>query len=72
MSDVLAVDAVGLTKTHGTLTAVDRLSVRVGQGKVYGVLGPNGAGKTPAAPRRPRRRHEPVAHRRGHGDRRRR
>ncbi|MEU4220804.1 ABC transporter ATP-binding protein [Actinoplanes sp. NPDC026623] len=46
MSDVPAVDAVGLTKTYGTLTAVDRLSVRVGQGKVYGVLGPNGAGKT--------------------------
>jgi ABC-2 type transport system ATP-binding protein len=46
MSDVLAVDAVGLTKTYGTLTAVDRLSVRVGQGEVYGVLGPNGAGKT--------------------------
>lgn len=46
MSDVLAVDAVGLTKTYGTLTAVDRLSVQVGQGEVYGVLGPNGAGKT--------------------------
>jgi ABC-2 type transport system ATP-binding protein len=46
MSEVLAVDAVDLTKTYGALTAVDRLSVRVGQGEVYGVLGPNGAGKT--------------------------
>ncbi|GAB1640046.1 ABC transporter ATP-binding protein [Krasilnikovia sp. MM14-A1259] len=46
MSDALAVDAVGLTKTYGTLTAVDRLSLQVGQGEVYGVLGPNGAGKT--------------------------
>jgi ABC-2 type transport system ATP-binding protein len=46
MSDVLAVDAVDLTKTYGGLTAVDRLSVQVGQGEVYGVLGPNGAGKT--------------------------
>ncbi|BFU43185.1 ABC transporter ATP-binding protein [Krasilnikovia sp. MM14-A1004] len=46
MSDVLAVDAVDLTKTFGPLTAVDRLGVRVGQGEVYGVLGPNGAGKT--------------------------
>src|ERR1700712_3883826 len=46
MSDELAVDAVGLTKTYGTLTAVDRLSLQVGQGEVYGVLGPNGAGKT--------------------------
>ena len=46
MSDVLAVDAVDLTKTYGTLTAVDRLSLQVAQGEVYGVLGPNGAGKT--------------------------
>jgi ABC-2 type transport system ATP-binding protein len=46
MSNVLAVDAVGLTKTFGPLTAVDRLSLQVGQGEVYGVLGPNGAGKT--------------------------
>jgi ABC-2 type transport system ATP-binding protein len=46
MRDVLAVDAVGLTKTYGTLTAVDRLNLQVGQGEVYGVLGPNGAGKT--------------------------
>src|SRR3954454_19802186 len=46
MSDVLAVDAVDLTKNYGTLTAVDRLNLRVAQGEVYGVLGPNGAGKT--------------------------
>ncbi|UQU62456.1 ABC transporter ATP-binding protein [Couchioplanes caeruleus] len=46
MSDLPAVDAADLTKTFGTLTAVDRLSLRVGQGEVYGVLGPNGAGKT--------------------------
>ncbi|MCU7731030.1 ABC transporter ATP-binding protein [Actinoplanes sp. KI2] len=46
MSDVLAVDAVGLTKTYGALTAVDRLSLQVGRGEVYGVLGPDGAGKT--------------------------
>ncbi len=46
MSDVLAVDTVDLTKNYGTLTAVDRLTVQVAQGEVYGVLGPNGAGKT--------------------------
>jgi ABC-2 type transport system ATP-binding protein len=46
MSDVLAVDAVDLTKTYGALTAVDRLNLQVSQGEVYGVLGPNGAGKT--------------------------
>ncbi|GAA2381436.1 ABC transporter ATP-binding protein [Dactylosporangium salmoneum] len=46
MSDVLAVDAVDLTKTFGPLTAVDHISLRVAPGEVYGVLGPNGAGKT--------------------------
>jgi ABC-2 type transport system ATP-binding protein len=46
MSDVLAVDAVDLTKTYGALTAVDSITVQVAQGEVYGVLGPNGAGKT--------------------------
>ncbi len=46
MSDVLAVNAIDLTKHFGPLTAVDRISLRVGQGEVYGILGPNGAGKT--------------------------
>ncbi|MET7422460.1 ABC transporter ATP-binding protein [Dactylosporangium sp. NPDC005555] len=46
MNDVLAVDAVDLTKTFGALTAVDRISLQVAQGEVYGLLGPNGAGKT--------------------------
>jgi ABC-2 type transport system ATP-binding protein len=46
MSEVLAVDAVDLTKTYGLLRAVDRITVQVAQGEVYGILGPNGAGKT--------------------------
>jgi ABC-2 type transport system ATP-binding protein len=46
MSEVLAVDAVDVTKRYGALTAVDSISVHVAQGEVYGVLGPNGAGKT--------------------------
>jgi ABC-2 type transport system ATP-binding protein len=46
MSDVLAVDAVDVTKRFGDLVAVDAISVQVAQGEVYGVLGPNGAGKT--------------------------
>jgi ABC-2 type transport system ATP-binding protein len=46
MTDVLAVDAVGVTKRYGTLTAVDAITLQVAQGEVYGVLGPNGAGKT--------------------------
>ncbi|MEU6006933.1 ABC transporter ATP-binding protein [Streptomyces sp. NPDC047453] len=46
MSEVLAVNAANLTKTYGTLTAIDRISIKVAQGEVYGLLGPNGAGKT--------------------------
>src|SRR4051812_12199957 len=46
MTEVLAVDAVGVTKRYGELTAVDAITLQVAQGEVYGVLGPNGAGKT--------------------------
>ena len=46
MSDVLAVDAVDVTKRYGALTAVDAITLQVAQGEVYGILGPNGAGKT--------------------------
>ena len=35
-----------VTKTYGAFTAVDRLSLTVPPGCVYGFLGPNGAGKT--------------------------
>ena len=37
-----------LTKSFGTLTAVDDLSLEVYGGEVFGFLGPNGAGKTTA------------------------
>ncbi|HLU45830.1 MAG TPA: ABC transporter ATP-binding protein [Natronosporangium sp.] len=36
----------GLTKRYGTVTALDRLSLEVVPGEVFGYLGPNGAGKT--------------------------
>jgi ABC-2 type transport system ATP-binding protein len=35
-----------LSKTYGTVTAVDNLSLRLPAGQVHAVLGPNGAGKT--------------------------
>lgn len=35
-----------LTKKYGDLYALDRLTIKLGQGDVYGFIGPNGAGKT--------------------------
>ena len=37
-----------LTKVFGTFTAVDKISLQVEQGEVFGFLGANGAGKTTA------------------------
>ena len=36
----------GLTKTYGTVRALDGLDLSIPRGGVYGVLGPNGAGKS--------------------------
>jgi ABC-2 type transport system ATP-binding protein len=35
-----------LTRRFGTILAVDRLTLQVAEGEVFGFLGPNGAGKT--------------------------
>jgi ABC-2 type transport system ATP-binding protein len=45
MSDV-ALQTEDLTKRFGGRTAVDRLTIRVDRGDIYGFLGPNGAGKS--------------------------
>jgi ABC-2 type transport system ATP-binding protein len=44
VKSVLTTDA--LTRRFGDLTAVDHLSVSVGEGEIFGLIGPNGAGKT--------------------------
>jgi ABC-2 type transport system ATP-binding protein len=41
-----AIEVIDLEKRYGTITAVDRLSITVARGEVFGLLGPNGAGKT--------------------------
>lgn len=41
-----AIEARGLTKQFGDLTAVDHLELDVPRGKIYGFLGPNGSGKS--------------------------
>lgn len=45
-SNLVAIQISNLTKTFGTLTAVDQLSLQITQGEIFGFLGPNGAGKT--------------------------
>ncbi|MBS4754618.1 ABC transporter ATP-binding protein [Nocardioides sp. zg-ZUI104] len=42
----LVVQTEDLTKRYGERVAVDRVSLTVERGEVYGFLGPNGAGKT--------------------------
>jgi ABC-2 type transport system ATP-binding protein len=42
----LAIDVEGLTKRFGAKTVVDRFSMQVPRGQIYGFLGPNGSGKT--------------------------
>jgi ABC-2 type transport system ATP-binding protein len=42
------VEARGLVKRFGELTAVDNVSFTIEAGEIFGLLGPNGAGKTTA------------------------
>jgi ABC-2 type transport system ATP-binding protein len=46
VTDTLAIEARGLTKRFGDLTAIDALDLAVAPGSVHGLLGRNGAGKT--------------------------
>jgi len=41
-----AIEVKGLTKTFGTLVAVDHIDFQIEKGEFFGFLGPNGAGKT--------------------------
>ncbi len=42
----IVIDVEGLTKRFGGKTVVDRFSMQVRRGQIYGFLGPNGSGKT--------------------------
>lgn len=45
-ADAVAIRVNGLTRTFGTLTAVDDLTFDVHRGELFGLVGPDGAGKT--------------------------
>jgi ABC-2 type transport system ATP-binding protein len=42
------IKAQGLTKSYGSLRALDSVSFDVEVGRIVGLIGPNGAGKTTA------------------------
>lgn len=44
----MIVEAQGLVKRYGSLTALDHLDLSIEEGEVFGLLGPNGSGKTTA------------------------
>jgi branched-chain amino acid transport system ATP-binding protein len=42
----MILEAKVVTKNFGGLTAVNRISMQVSEGEIFGLIGPNGAGKT--------------------------
>jgi len=46
MNRSIAIDAKGLTKRFGSLTAVDEVHLQIPEAAIYGFLGPNGSGKS--------------------------
>jgi ABC-2 type transport system ATP-binding protein len=46
VNESIAVDVENVSKSFGTVKALDGVTMRIRRGEIYGVLGPNGAGKT--------------------------
>lgn len=46
LQDMLSIQTTNLTKTFGSLTAVNRLSLEVKTGEIFGFVGPDASGKT--------------------------
>ena len=52
-----AVETTDLTRTFGSFTAVDSVSLKIRPGGIYGFLGPNGSGKSTTIRMLPIRQH---------------
>ena len=39
-------EVTGLSKSFGALQALDRVDLRIQEGRIHGIIGPNGSGKT--------------------------
>jgi len=46
MTENLAIETQGLTKSYDGVTVVDHLNLHIKESEIFGLLGPNGAGKT--------------------------
>jgi ABC-2 type transport system ATP-binding protein len=46
MNNEPIIQTMNLSRSFGEILAVDRVSISINQGEVFGLLGPNGAGKT--------------------------
>lgn len=46
MSTEIGVDVQGVSKDFGTFRALDRITLQVPRGEIFGLLGPNGSGKS--------------------------
>ncbi|HEV8596108.1 MAG TPA: ABC transporter ATP-binding protein [Candidatus Dormibacteraeota bacterium] len=46
MSDSYAVNVDGVSRSFGSVKALNGVTLRVREGEIYGLLGPNGSGKT--------------------------
>ena len=40
------IELIDFGKDYGDFTAVDKLSLKIGAGELFGFIGPNGAGKS--------------------------